>query len=725
MRVLRISTSPLKKGYMDNTLFNPQEEVAVDTETTGLRHWQADEAFSVGMCDGDGNTWYTEWEVDPYTREVVPDYDDLDLIQNLTGDPKIKKVFHNAKFDVRMLAKHGITFSGEIHDTHIAARVCNNIELSYGLKTLAARYLKIPDSDEKALKLEVNRARRLAKSHNLVTPYKQILVGSKPEMDYWLPHYFDPTHDFCEKYCRIDTFRTMGLYLFYQDIMAKDDLLQQGYDFEMHRLWPVVNRMEGRGMRISREEVVEQNDRAHHDLETHYNNMVVIIREKGLTPFSSEDTPLKEFNPNSTPQLRRVLYLPERSGGLGLSTKRECKSGELSTDKKALREIASEPFVRELAAYRSAEQAISLFFDKYLDLMMPCPLSPGEMVLRPGLNQCGTVTFRFSSSDPNLQQVSNPRTTSDNQFASYHARAPFGPRRGYIGYAGDYAQQELRIFAEVGQINFLLNEIAIGNDPNSACANKAWGGRNNPAALKAASFALDLGREKPNSPQIEDLWQEFDWSPKAAREFGFSSHRSYQIADEWLRRHEYDIVKAEKSIGRSNSRGRAKTVVFAKIYGGGPSSVTEQLYCTLEEAKQFLADFDRESPEIRKYMNYLSSKASKDGFIVNPYGRKIRVEREFSYRAVNYMIQSTAAIMMKDSIVRCDEYFRETGKDAHVLMTIHDELLFEIKREHTHKWLLRGIFDIMSDNQGRLKVPMPVEFKRFKQSWDSKEDVEL
>jgi len=89
------------------------------------------------------------------------------------------------------------------------------------------------------------------------------------------------------------------------------------------------------------------------------------------------------------------------------------------------------------------------------------------------------------------------------------------------------------------------------------------------------------------------------------------------------------------------------------------------------------------------------------------------------------MIQSTAACMVKDSMIRCEKYFKEVGARAYVVMPVHDEIIFEVHQRDAYKWLVRGMIDIMSDNEGRIDVPMPVEFKRCVSSWDEKVAIDV
>jgi DNA polymerase I-like protein with 3'-5' exonuclease and polymerase domains len=80
---------------------------------------------------------------------------------------------------------------------------------------------------------------------------------------------------------------------------------------------------------------------------------------------------------------------------------------------------------------------------------------------------------------------------------------------------------------------------------------------------------------------------------------------------------------------------------------------------------------------------------------------------------------------MKDSIYKTYKFIKKTGLDVHQIMTVHDELAFEIRKEHAYKWLLRGIKHIMEDNEERICIPMIVECKRAIERWDVKKDVPL
>lgn len=740
--------------------FNPKKLVALDTETLGLKIWKDDIPFAVSMCDEEGNTWYAEWFIDPFTRQIDwtktsrEEFDrDVEFIRYYCSD-KFENILHNRPYDRHMLKKIGIELVGITHDTGVSARVVSNIEMSYGLKELSTKYLGIKDDDRTELGSLVQSCRRKATVYNRrakkIPGTRLMKLGEDYHEDYWLPRYYDPNDRTCQKYAELDVIRTMGLWLLHLQMFEEDPILEKAY-WEEWELYPEIDSIEDRGMRIDPDTVKSEHNRAKIAMKSHLDAMIKIIKDNNLQPWdlnkirkahqekvdavllrqskmksktSNLRMPelilpdIRDFNPDSPPQLQRILFLPKGKGGLGLYTKRTTKTG-MSTDKHTLRELMSEEFVRHLTFYRTAGQAIDLFFESYGDLAVE--ESPGCFVLRPNVNQLGaSKTGRLSSNNPNLMQVTNIKTASAN-FGSYQIRSIFIPRDGYDIYTGDYKQQELRIFSDVAQIPFLLNEIREGRDPNSSVTNRIWGGKNNPAAIKAATLALEFGLEAPSSQLVSDTWDKLGWGEFDSSQLGMSSAKAQRCAGEWLSWFDHEIVRAEASLDKSGSRGRAKCVVFAVVYGGGASSITELLYCTLNEAKSFMKDMHRAIPEIKMYMDRQIEIARRDGFIINPYGRKLRIERDFAYRAVNYGIQSCGACLVKHAIKSCNAYFRDMGLDARVLMPIHDEIILEIRKGHDEPWVLRAIIEMMSDTTGStLKIPMTVDLKKVVGSWDNK-----
>lgn len=694
--------------------------VYIDTETTGLGYHREDLPFSVGILTSlkSLKSQYYEWRVDPFTRLCKPSKKDLDKIREVTMDESIVKVFHNAKFDIFMLQKIGVEVRGRVEDTSFAARVTSTLEMSYGLKPLTKKYFGFPDDDLTLLKQWVRKARTYGK-------LKGWKLAEDVEADYWMVQHvrefapqltdseFEAIQETVKEYCVNDVVRTALLWKKrLLPLLEEDEHYRQTYEFELGLLRGPIMAMERRGIAVNSEELTRLLKKAKRSEKEHKQNLIRMAKEAGMTG----------FNPGSSPDLEKLLYRPLGKGGLGLKCDRLTNTGKKSVAWQALRPHFSHPFVRELMSWRSASKGISTFFQKYEDFKRPDPETPNGFILQCSLNQMGTITGRFSSDNPNLQQVANASTNARGT-DPIQARTPFGPRPGYVWYTADYAQMELRVFADVASVDTLLDAILNGRDPNTENANKAWGGKGNPYALEAAAYALELGNSEPSSDAIKSVWEELGWNEDKASRLGVRSSKAFEVAEDWMVKFNYDIVAAEKSLGKSGTRGRSKIVTFAKIYGGGPGAVVDLLYCSPQEAQAYWRQYDEAFPQIAEYMKETSSKAAKDGYIITKYGRKLAIDPYFSYRAVNYMIQGTCADLMKTGISRTYKFIKGLGIDGHQNLTIHDELIFEIRQGHNYKWVLKRLCEIMSDHEGRLKVPMPVEMKRCRKSWSEKESV--
>lgn len=699
-----------------------------DTETTGLSPHLEDRAYAVAFIFGtleDPDVRYFEWMVDPLTRKVKTKSKDLIQIQKWMADLDVRKILFNAKFDLTHLIKHGVDIEGRIEDVSFAARIWNTQEFNNDLKTLSERFFGIKDDDRDFLQRWTVKLRSRARKRG----WK---LSEDVEADYWLCQHVDELMPELPKkerelikggikeYCVRDVVRTILCWKMYEPEINNDPLLKGTYEREIELL-PIVMEMEETGMALSANR-----------LKTEKENAQKVANEclLEITRMAAEKK-VSRFNSNSPAQVSKLLYTPEPKG-FGLKCHGLTKSGKPSTDWKSLAPHANHPFVQVLSAYNSSTKALNTFFQKYEDMKRPCKLVedffdlPDELnlwALHPSLNQCGTKTLRFSCNNPNLQQVANS-DSSPRGADPIQARAPFGPRPGYRWYSFDFSQMELRVFADVADVPSMLEAIDAGRDLNTENANRAWGGKGNPYACEAAAYSLELGSKNPGRKEVLQVWDEIGWNDSKALK-GIKSTLALQAADDWLSQFDYDIVEAEKSIGKKATRSRAKIVMFCKIYGGGPSAVTSMLFCTEEEARAYWNQYDRAFPEIVHYIKNLSRQAEKDGFIINRYDAKIRVDPQFAYKSVNYMIQSSCALLMKEGILKTYRFLKRNHIDGRQIIPVHDELIFELHEDYSYKWLLRELGRLMEEHEGRFRVTMPVECHRVDLRWDHVTDVKL
>jgi DNA polymerase I-like protein with 3'-5' exonuclease and polymerase domains len=203
--------------------------LAVDTETTGTDRWHGCKPFLVTACDGHKN-YYVKGEVDHYNRAtVVWCHDDLYSLQEKL-EAADKLIFHNAKFDLHMLASIGIDLSRlwpKVEDTLLANHVLCSGE-SHKLKDLADKYLDYDTEDEDEL-ADAVKAARINSDFDIAReghPCFPGLGGSSKnvqwyKMDYWL------CPELCLKYGMGDVERTLLLWEVFYEAIEKHNLVTQ------------------------------------------------------------------------------------------------------------------------------------------------------------------------------------------------------------------------------------------------------------------------------------------------------------------------------------------------------------------------------------------------------------------------------------------------------------------------------------------------------------------
>jgi DNA polymerase-1 len=167
----------------------------------------------------------------------------------------------------------------------------------------------------------------------------------------------------------------------------------------------------------------------------------------------------EEFNLNSPPQLRVVLY--EK---LGLSPGKKTSKGQLSTDASVLEKLRdAHPIVDDLLSYRE----ISKLKSTYLDALPPL-VRPETGRIHTTYNQVGAATGRLSSINPNLQNIP-VRGETGRQI-----RKAFVAEEGSVLLVADYSQIELRVLAHLSADEGLREAFATDTDIHAATAAKAF-----------------------------------------------------------------------------------------------------------------------------------------------------------------------------------------------------------------------------------------------------------
>lgn len=147
----------------------------------------------------------------------------------------------------------------------------------------------------------------------------------------------------------------------------------------------------------------------------------------------------------------------------------------------------------------------------------------------------------------------------------------------------------------------------------------------------------------------------------------------------------------------SNERRKAKTVNFGIVYGISDYGLSEQLDCSIYEAKEIIKNFYSAFPEIKKFLNELIDSATQKGYAETMFHRRRYLPelqssqyqiREFAKRAaMNAPIQGSAADLMKVAMINVYKVIKERKFKSKIVSQIHDELIFKVYDDEKDEFL--------------------------------------
>jgi DNA polymerase-1 len=411
----------LTEGALDAWLerLRDADLVAFDTETTSLDYMQA---RVVGLS----------FAVEPDQAAYVPvahDYpgapDQLDRewvlgrMKALLEDAGRPKVGQNLKYDMSVLANHGIRLAGVAQDTMLESYVLDSTATRHDMDSLARKYL-----EQETIHFE-DIAGRGAKQ----LAFDQIPVEQ------------------AGPYAAEDADVTLRLHLeLWPRLEAEPSLLRLYREIEVP-LVPVLSRMERNGVRIDADLLAAQSaDMAErmHELEQ------AAYKQAG-----------RRFNMGSPKQIGEIFFQEQ-----GLPVVAKTPKGAPSTSEAVLQQLADQghELPRIILEHRGLAKLKSTYTDK-----LPQMVSSVTGRVHTSYHQAVAATGRLSSSDPNLQNI--PIRSEDGR----RIRRAFVPEQGYRMLAADYSQIELRIMAHLSGDARLLAAFAAGMDIHRATAAEVWG----------------------------------------------------------------------------------------------------------------------------------------------------------------------------------------------------------------------------------------------------------
>ncbi len=174
------------------------------------------------------------------------------------------------------------------------------------------------------------------------------------------------------------------------------------------------------------------------------------------------------------------------------------------------------------------------------------------------------------------------------------------------------------------------------------------------------------------------------------------------------------LETAIKIFGEDEAKERrniAKSINFGLLYGMGARKLSQTIGVTPKEAKSYIDSYFASFPTVKNYLESIQKSAKEDGYVKTLLGRKrffdyenanAFVKASFQRESVNTLFQGSAADLIKLSMNKLQmEMNTNKGK---MLLQIHDELIFEVKEEHTQEFAQQAK-NIM-ENIYKLKIPL-------------------
>ena len=178
-----------------------------------------------------------------------------------------------------------------------------------------------------------------------------------------------------------------------------------------------------------------------------------------------------------------------------------------------------------------------------------------------------------------------------------------------------------------------------------------------------------------------------------------------------------ELTNEQRSIGKKFN--------FAQLYGAGEAALAEQCKLTLPKVRKLQEAYHKKFPAVDRFKRNTEFKCKHHGGIQNPFGRWRTLPYDLSYRAVNTLIQSTAADIFKISIVRIHKFLQ--GKKTKILFPVHDELVFNYHYSDgcIFPELSRLMTEFNKDGKSMFRVPLDTEVSICRKNWKEKEELNL
>lgn len=553
--------------------------VAVDTETNSLNAMQADlVGISLSIKPGTGvyiPLTYSPPQADLWGEEgqksvdILPKETVLKQLTPLLSKPSLTKVFHNGKYDWHVLKNAGVTLE-TFDDTMLMSFVLDGGKHGHGMDNLAELHLGVS-----------------------TVKFQDVCGTGKNQLT------FDQVPlDVATNYAAEDADITLRLYQFFSQRLKEKGMekVQALYEKVEKPLLPTLARMEHEGVMVDQSRLARLSDEFQKSMDVHMAKVHKLAEE--------------EFNLNSPKQVAEVLF-----DKLGVTVKGKRPT---STNVAVLEKIAEEgegigkKIAEEMIAYRQVAKLRSTYTEALMETV-----NPKTNRVHTSYNPAGAATGRFSSSDPNLQNI--PIRTENGR----RIRRAFVPKEGCVMLAADYSQIELRLLAHASGCAPLKQAFAEGADIHSRTAALVFGvddqtvDRDMRRMAKVINFGLIYGMG----------------AASMARQAGVSLSEAKEHIAKYFKQYEGVREYMDKNVEFARAHGYVETLFGRRVH--------------LREIN------------------------SSHG------GLKAGAERA----AINAPLQGSNADIIKMAMPKLEEALLAEGLKAKMLLQVHDELVFEVPQK--------------------------------------------
>jgi DNA polymerase-1 len=480
--------------------------IALDTETTSLDPMRA-ELVGLSLAIA-GRSWYLPFAHVAADGELAGGRPPRNLpplgseavgpLRALLEDPTVRKAGHNIKYDWLVLRRSGVELGGVAYDSMLASFVLDPGRRSHALDDLARERLALP-----------------------MRTYADVVGKGRSQRPFAAVPVLDAA-----RYCGSDSTAVLLLRDAFQQELEEHQLLRLLDAIEMP-LVPVLVDMEWHGVLVDRGRLAEISRGFATEL---------IELERQIYKAAGTD-----FNLNSTPQLRTVLF-----DKLQLPALKKTKTGA-STDFEVLEQLAAmgHEVPRLLIEYRELAKLKSTYVDA-----LPGYANPSTGRIHTSFNQTGAATGRLSSSDPNLQNIPI-RTPRGEAIRRAFVAAP-----GWVLLTADYSQIELRLLAHLSGDPAFLQAFEQGGDIHRQTAAIIFGVAQDQVTpeMRARAKTINFGTIYGQGPYA--LSRQLGISQDQAKEFIAQYFTRFAGVRAWL----------DRTVATAREKGYVETICGRRRY---------------------------------------------------------------------------------------------------------------------------------------------------------------